>query len=361
MRRRSLTIYTISHFIVDFACFFILFGRFTQSAGPTSAGLGFLVYNVIAFGLQPVFGYICDRRKGLPAGALGCFLVAAAVIPILGVWAQLAAAALGNALFHVGGGINNLSSSDGRMGASGIFVSSGGLGVALGTLAASYAGPSAYLCLAVTAAVSVCGVLTASIRPLSSESGYEPRAFIPAVNAKGFYAVIALCFISIFVRAYVGGSVPMGFKTGALMAVLVACAASLGKALGGFAADRFGARLTGAVTLLASAPLLCLFHDSAYLCALGLMLFNMSMPITLCGIASKLPRNPGLAFGLSTLALLLGSAPLFFFVVEGPARIIVMAALTLLSAGCLYAACSPSASRCAYSAHCEVKGHAAFR
>lgn len=144
-------------------------------------------------------------------------------------------------------------------GASGIFVSSGGLGVALGTLAASYAGPSAYLCLAVTAAVSVCGVLTASIRPLSSESGYEPRAFIPAVNAKGFYAVIALCFISIFVRAYVGGSVPMGFKTGAAYGRARGVRRLPGQALGGFAADRFGARLTGAVTLLASAPLLCLF------------------------------------------------------------------------------------------------------
>ncbi len=338
MRRRSLTIYTISHFIVDFACFFILFGRFLQSAGPESAGLGFLFYNVIAFGLQPVFGYICDRRKALPAGPLGCFLVAAAVIPILGVWWQLAAAALGNALFHVGGGIDSLSSPGGRMGASGVFVSSGGLGVALGTLAGSYAGPSAYLYLAVPAAVSICGVLAASVRPLPPESGYESRAFSTVEAGKGFYAVIALCFISIFVRAYVGGSVPMGFKTGALMTIFAACAASLGKALGGFAADRFGARLTGAVTLLASAPLLCLFHDSAYLCALGLLLFNMSMPITLCGIASKLPRHPGLAFGLSTLALLLGSAPLFFFAIEGPARIIVMAALILLSSGCLYAA-----------------------
>ncbi len=338
MRRRSLIIYTISHFIVDFACFFILFGRFTQSAGPESAGLGFLVYNVIAFGLQPVLGYICDRRKGLPAGPLGCFLVAAAVIPIFGVWVQLVAAAFGNAMFHVGGGIDSLSSSKGSMGSSGIFVSSGGLGVALGTLAGSYAGPSAYLYLAIPAAVSICGVLIASIRPLPPESGYKSHAFSKAESGKGFYAVIALCFISIFVRAYVGGSVPMGFKTGALMAVFAAFAASLGKALGGLAADRFGARLTGAATLLASAPLLCLFHDNAYLCALGLMLFNMSMPITLCGMASKLPRHPGLAFGLSTLALLLGSAPLFLFVIEGPARVIVMAALTVLSSGCLYAA-----------------------
>lgn len=62
-KRVSLLLYTFSHFCVDFACFFMLFAGFRGSVAQTGAmpaletvSLGFLAYNILAFGLQPLIG-----------------------------------------------------------------------------------------------------------------------------------------------------------------------------------------------------------------------------------------------------------------------------------------------------------------
>jgi FSR family fosmidomycin resistance protein-like MFS transporter len=44
---------------------------------------------------------------------------------------------------------------------------------------------------------------------------------------------------------------------------------------------------------------------------LGIFLFNLTMPVTLAAIANMLPGRAGLAFGLTTLALIIGAYPTF--------------------------------------------------
>ena len=46
---------------------------------------------------------------------------------------------------------------------------------------------------------------------------------------------------------------------------------------------------------------------------IGVMFFSMTMSVTLALLVSVLPRTPGLAFGLTTIGLFLGTAPIFFF------------------------------------------------
>lgn len=45
---------------------------------------------------------------------------------------------------------------------------------------------------------------------------------------------------------------------------------------------------------------------------IGVMFFSMTMSITLAILVSVLKRNPGLAFGLTTIGLFLGTVPIFF-------------------------------------------------
>ena len=68
-----------------------------------------------------------------------------------------------------------------------------------------------------------------------------------------------------------------------------------------------------------SVPLLGLFPNSQALCLVGLVLFNIPMPVTLAAVADLLPYNPGLAFGLTTLALLVGVVPVFLLPLAGGA------------------------------------------
>jgi hypothetical protein len=129
MKIFPLAAYTFSHFAVDYLCFWILFGYFSAEVSGTAAqALGFILYNFIAFGLQMVIGAYCDEHRKFPSSALGCVLVLVAVLlSPFAPWVSLVTTALGNAFFHVGGGIESLVHSGGKLYRGGVFVSAGSL------------------------------------------------------------------------------------------------------------------------------------------------------------------------------------------------------------------------------------------
>ena len=136
MARKRLFIYSAAHFAVDFSCALLLLGRIRP--GPGDALLCLLLYNFCAFALQMPVGLLADRLdKNHAVAAVGCGACALAwLIPGLG---GAVCAGVGNALFHVGGGLDTLNRSASRCGALGIFVSPGALGIFLGGLLAGYA------------------------------------------------------------------------------------------------------------------------------------------------------------------------------------------------------------------------------
>jgi FSR family fosmidomycin resistance protein-like MFS transporter len=328
--RSSLFAYSFSHFCVDFACFWLLFGR-VMSAGlpPETASLMFLVYNIVAFGLQAPIGYLCDTHPKIPAGLIGCAATAAGLLASAALWPALLVVALGNAAFHIGGGIDSLSG--GRMARSGVFVSAGAPGVALGALA----GRAGLPLLLPLLLLLLSGTLIAALAPRRKA---PPARFALDVSSRApFAALLALAALSIVVRAYVGATLSLPWKSAsALMGVLPAIGAFAGKAAGGFLGDALGAKNVGVLALLASLPCLALGSAVPPVAMAGLVLFNMTMPITLCTLASRLPDHTGLAFGLSTLALLIGTVPTFFFKLPAGAADVVIPALIAVSVCCVF-------------------------
>lgn len=308
IKKRSLAIYSFSHFCVDFCCFYILYAGMSarDGVGLTTA-LVFLFYNLLAFGTQFLFGSVCDAYPRFPAGILGCALVAAgAVLAVMGVrLLSVGMCALGNAMFHSAGGIDSLVYSNGKLARSGIFVACGAPGVALGAISgAARTGAWLPLCM-----LAVCALLLGIfVRPPVGVKAAVPRA----ASQLGTSAVLALALGAIAVRAFVGFALPSDWKNGAALVVAGAVCACAGKALGGIAADRFGARTVGCAALAVSAPLLLFGGSTAWVALAGTLIFNFTMPINLCAVYAKLPDNPGLAFGLTTLALLCGVIPLCF-------------------------------------------------
>ena len=61
--------------------------------------------------------------------------------------------------------------------------------------------------------------------------------------------------------------------------------------------------------MLAAAGVLFWFADSPYAGVAAIFLFNMSMPMTLCALARRMPGCKGFSFGLLTFALFLGFLP----------------------------------------------------
>jgi len=328
---KSLMAYAFSHFCVDFTCFYILFHGLRNSTDDLNmVAIGFLLYNVIAFGLQPIIGFVCDDHPRIPIGVIGCGIVMSGLLvlyfPWSWTWLALCLCAFGNACFHIGGGVDSLRFAEGKMTRSGIFVSTGALGVALGTMTGKSGMPAGYLPLFLMT-VSILLILLFT---------HQTKSVTPCLfdisSDRPFAAILLFALAAVVIRSFAGGMVPMAWRTGGFLLLLPGIGACAGKALGGILGDRFGAKTAGVSALVLSIPFILLGKNIVLLSVIGILLFNITMPITLCAVASKFPLNPGLSFGLTTLALLGGNIPTFFFVMPQNFVFPMLIALILLSA-----------------------------
>ena len=345
LKKFSLAAYTFSHFAVDYVCLLTVLDPWGMAAeilgGVQGYALFVIVYNFLAFGLQMIFGAFCENHRNFPAGAFGCILVLAgalcrAMIPeaypeyAFNLWAAVFLAGIGNAFFHVGGGIDSLVHSGGKLSRSGIYVSSGAIGVALGIYNCDkFTGGIDFIALLMI----FCAVLCFAAHKKAPAEGNADICGI-AGEKIGTGAVIAFALISVLIRSFGGTVIPMEWKTTAELGLLSGFGAFGGKFIGGFAADIFGARRTGIISLLFSLPLLIFGRDNMIISVLGIILFNVTMPVTLGIIAEKIPKNPGIAFGLTTAALLLGAVPSFFIVLNKGAVLLIPA--VIISAVCIF-------------------------
>ena len=167
-----------------------------------------------------------------------------------------------------------------------------------------------------------------------SHSDGCPRFHI--VKERSFLTAVVLLFLIIVLRAFAGANIPLAWERAGLLVLLPSAASCLGKAAGGIAGDLFGAGRTGVMSLLLSLPLILFAAANPVLSLMGILLFNMTMPVTLCALADLMPKNPGFAFGLTTLALLLGTAVTFFWAVPAHLAKPLLTAMILLSAVCIW-------------------------
>jgi MFS transporter, FSR family, fosmidomycin resistance protein len=300
-----ISVYGTAHALVDAACAAVVFAILAAGrSDPQDLLLFVILYNVLAFATQPVFGFLADAVKtpAYPAVA-GIALVAASTlltpVPMLAV----VTAGVGNAVFHVGGGRASLILVPGKATWPGIFVAPGALGLLIGTLigkGGNFAAWPFILLLMVSAALIL-------ILP-----GPRPTAARPLPESlKWFEAVIVLLLLSIAVRGMVGASLVLPWKSDPALLVALTSAVVLGKAFGGILGDRFGWTRVAVSGLAVSAPLLAFLANIPAAAILGVFLFNLSMPITLVCLAEMLPGKSGFAFGLTAFALILGAAPAF--------------------------------------------------
>lgn len=299
----------------------------------------YLLYNALAFGTQFSIGAFADRWRAYRGTALwGVAAVGAAVA--IGRSAPLAAvviAGLGNAAFHVGAGAVVLRMAPDRAAPSGVFVGPGSLGVAAGAWCGKSLECWPWVGLALLGA-SMAVVWHAGAAGLAHAGPRPKRAPIGA----GLAALCAgLVLTAIAIRSTHGMAVGAVHQDQAALLWGLAAASFAGKTAGGFVADRVGWLRTAVLALLCSAPLLSFLVQDGASAVAGTVLFQMTMPVTLMAVYRVFPREPGLAFGLTTLALLVGVAPVFVLPSEWLTGAVVLLALALVSAAALLAGLPP--------------------
>ena len=310
-KRETMTagVYALGHFLVDFACALTMLGT---KPDP----IWFLVYNFCAFAVQMPVGLLADLLgRNRPFAIIGTILVLLGMCP-LAAPLKVIVIGLGNACYHVGGGREALLRDD-KMTGLGIFVSPGAVGIYLGTVLAS----NELIHTVVFIGLLILGVAVQIFCP----GGIKQN------DVKAPKPLLALLMLGVvIVRSLVGMSMENPWKIG-IYVTLGALAAAAGKALGGFLGDRFGGRVAGVVSLILAA-LLFLLPDMGIAGVVGVLLFNVTMPITLRRVCDGLPGMEGFGFGLLTFGLFLGYLPSAFGVTFAPW---IGAILSLVCAGLL--------------------------
>ena len=121
----------------------------------------------------------------------------------------------------------------------------------------------------------------------------------------------AVCLLgSVTVRSLGGGTVAGEWRgVSTQVMVWLAVAACLGKMAGGFLGDRLGWVPLSVAALLGSSLLISVLVDLAPAAVIGMLVFQLTMAVTLKAMHHVIPHRPGLAFGLPCLALVIGSLP----------------------------------------------------
>jgi len=325
--------YSVTHFLVDFACAFLMF----SSVASTPEGyLCVLLYNFCAFAMQMPLGIIADRwNQNVWFAILGCTLVALAYgithVPI----AAVIVVGIGNAMFHIGGGIDVLNISEKKLGALGVFVSPGAFGIFYGTMAGKGSGfPVVIIPLVLVAAAALLLVVH------NMQRGTYPKNApfsLDGISTRHVIIAASCLFLVVCLRSFTGLALDFSWKSVGFWGTVLACAVVFGKTIGGFVADRLGVIKTSLFSL-GVAALLFLLPQFPLTGIAAVFFFNMTMPITLWAMAKLFPGAKGFAFGLLTFGLFLGFLPVYLGTVIPPGgywlfAIIASASLAILLSG----------------------------
>lgn len=294
---KSLAGYGLAHAVVDAVCAGVLFNFLFLGRGNLINLI--LLYGVLAFGLQPLFGLLVDKLKA-PKGfsILGILLVGLSTIIFSSPQIAVIFAGLGNAIFHVGGGTVSLNITPKKASAPGIFVAPGAIGLAFGTVMGKL---GFFVWWHFLLAILAAGLVILLIKIPKID-------YVKRKSRLSYFELVLLLFLlSILIRSFIGTILVFPWKANLILLIILTVGVFIGKALGGIIADKFGWIKTAVASLLISAPLLAFGSLNPALAIVGIFFFNMTMPITLVAISNLLPGRPGFAFGLTCLALIFGT------------------------------------------------------
>ena len=321
-----------AHMMIEIICFTILVHTF--KAGTMESALIYLTYDYLAFFPQFAVGIIHKKWRKLDIGSISCSLMLAGLLFLdfdnasIQSIISIILIALGNAFLHDLFAIRLTEVSNGKLFPAALFVGGGSFGVAIGHVLGRIPGfKSVMLFLFMTILIIL--VLMLNGMPEMTEQ-YPAFELIAPKFRKSYRLVIAAAFIVTFTRSYVGYAIPISWKKELWQTFLLFSVMGAGKALGGYLSDRFGAWKTGVFSTLVCIPFLLIGDDMMMVSLIGIFMFSLTMSITFGMILSVMRNNPGIAFGITTIALLIGILPTFFFPTpKGIAGYIIVTALSL--------------------------------
>ena len=321
-------VYFVIHALVELVCFSILYDKY-------GLGVSFVVaflFDYFAFVPQALIGQLNHRFRKLDIGSIGVFLMSIGIfiskasdttMALVGICVL----ALGNAMLHEAGAVATVTCSKGKLFPSALFVAGGSFGLVIGQVLGPF-GVNRLLLLGL--------MLVVEILVLASNKYWLQDAEFPVfslTNEKyGKWSVFFVAFLVTAVRSFQGYAIPMAWKKEVWQTVLLFFVMGFGKAMGGYLADKFGAKKVAVGASIVGIPFLLLGNKVMLISVLGVFLFSFTMSITFGMLLSVTKANPGLAFGITTIALFIGVVPVLLYGTFG--TMINGILIVVLSLGC---------------------------
>lgn len=323
-------LYFYIHFIVEVVCFYYLSSITNNN---NFVWLVPFIYDGLAFVPQSLIGYVNDKHPNINIGYIGVFLLFIAIFLYsatnISIYVSLIFLCIGNACLHIDGAENTIRKSKGKLSPSAIFVSGGSFGVITGRLLAGSSFKSIYLLPIILTIIPFI-----RLARLDSKKTNDSNRFNYVNNNINPYLIIIIAVLVVIIRGYVGYGIPTSWNKTTLQTVCLFFTMGIGKALGGILSDKYGIRKVAVFSTLLAIPFLCFGDHLMLISLIGVMFFSMTMSITLAILVSVLKKTPGLAFGLTTIGLFLGTVPIFFIKLNFTFNIILIVAASLI---CSYA------------------------
>ena len=321
-------LYFYIHYIVEVVCFFYL-SRVTNNSA--FVWLIPFIYDGVAFVPQSIIGYFSDKHPKINIGIIGVILLSVSYLIYsltnINIYVSLIILCLGNALLHVSGAEVTLKGSNGKLSPAAIFVSGGSFGVITGRLLAR----STIKPLVLLAPIlSLIPVILLAKTYIDKKSNTDKFNYVKE-NINPFIVII-IAVLVVVIRGYMGYGIPTSWNKTVNQLVIFYVTMGIGKALGGILSDIFGIKKIAIFSTLIAIPFLCFGDNIMIVSLIGVMFFSMTMAITLGILVSVLKNTPGLAFGLTTIGLFLGTAPIFFIKLSMMYNIILIVVSSILCA-----------------------------
>ncbi len=295
---------TILHMLVDGICSATIYASLYKD-NIILPIIAFVGYNVLAFMIQPFLGMLIDTYKKERLLVLGSlFLVIMGSLLGRLPYLCLLFLGFGNALFHTSAGKITIMNSNQKLTLLGAFVSLGVIGLTLGLLYYQFS-PLLFIFIILTVVIGGCYYLITHVKKdFLDVIPIHQRQMQPLTNQK-IIITIGILIIVMF-RGIIGKYTLFSWQDKTYLVLLVAIATALGKLLGGIIADKIGITKTILISGLSSLGFLLFARDSIIGGLLGILLFNMTMPITLYLLVKMIPRYEATAFGLAAMILFPG-------------------------------------------------------
>lgn len=322
-------LYSFLHFAVDCMCAYAIYAKYVGIEGKNIMS-GLIIYNVCAFALQLPIGIFSDilLKKKIVRRVddeiyMYALLILGVIITMAGIHTNVIVLGIGNALFHVGGGMYALYVDQAEKAHGmelGVFIAPGAIGLFLGKYISEFDNSWKYVLALILISVFIC-IIDGIFKVTKEKKEIEVKRRLVKkwiidhsfqINDEIFIRnkviILLFCFLIVIIRSYIGLEIVFSWRDTAIESLLVVACVFVGKILGGICSFYFTEKKTMLFSFLIAAVLF-IFSDIPLIGCLALVFFNMSMPVTLELVARSCGGKNGTAFGFLSFGLFVGALP----------------------------------------------------